>query len=62
MAVGTLYHGNGFDVDRHGSDWTIWRIADDDGNREQIILTQDAMDELRDYFADCYPEDRAAVT
>jgi hypothetical protein len=53
------YHGNSFSIDHVGGDWTIWRFSDDDGNREQIILTDEAMDELRDYFAAYYDEDRS---
>lgn len=57
-----IYSGNMFSIDHAGGDWAIWRYDDDDGGREQIILTQDAMDELRDYFVQCYMEDRVTAS
>lgn len=57
-----IYSGNTFSIDQAGSDWAIWRYDDDDGGREQIILTRDGMDELRDYFVQCYTEDRATAS
>lgn len=55
---GDVYGGNFLSIAHVGGDWSIWRICDDDGNREEIILTDGAMDELRDYFAEHYAEDR----
>lgn len=53
-----IYGGNSFSIEKHGDDWALWRYCDDDGGREQLILTGDGMDELRDYFAEHYTEDR----
>lgn len=50
--------GGYFNIERDGDDWTIWRITNDDGDRETLRLSQYAMDDLRDYFADFYAEDR----
>ena len=54
----SVYVGNSFNVDHEGDDWSVWRLSDDNGNRQEIILTTDAMDELRDYFAEYYAEDK----
>lgn len=54
-----IFLGGHFNIERAGGEWTIWLICDDEGNREQIILTQSAMDDLADYFADFYASDRA---
>lgn len=63
-----VYSGNHFSVEQAGTDWAIWRYSGDTFGTlappeiERLILTTDAMDELRDYFAESYPEDRAAAT
>ena len=54
-----IYLDSFFNVAREGNDWAIWRITNDDGDRETLILTTEAMDQLRDYFNDFYAEDRA---
>lgn len=61
--MGDVYSGNDFSIERVGDDWRIWRICNADGDQEQIILTTDAMDELRDYFADAggYGEHRESA-
>lgn len=55
-----MYCGDAFNVDRVADDWTIYRFSGGDEDREQIILTTEAMDELRDYFTLYYAEDRTA--
>ena len=57
------YHGDSFNIaleKGRWERWIIWRISDDEGNREQIVLSQKGMDELADYFAKFYAEDKAA--
>lgn len=51
-----IYSGNFFSIARVGDEWAIWRYNDEDGEREQIILTSEGMDELADWFV----EDRDA--
>ncbi len=52
-----VYEGNCFSVKRVGSAWTIWRHRGDD-TTEEIVLDEEGMEELRDYFADYYARDR----
>lgn len=59
-----VYSGNMFSVSRHGDDWTIWRYTGQefaDARREELVLTTEAMDELRDYFAEDFGEQRDEV-
>lgn len=53
----TLYYGNSFNVERTKEGWRLYRFTDDD-EQEQITLDTEAMDELRDYFAEYYAEDK----
>jgi len=61
MTDSDIYIGNSFSITRIGGDWAIWRFSGGDGDREQIILTDEAMNELADYFADCFAEDSGRV-
>lgn len=58
------YLGNHFNVERAGDDWAIYRFYGtiESGDRETLILTTDAMDELCDYFSKFYAEDRSEIT
>lgn len=56
-----IYSGNSFSIEQVGGDWAIWRYCGHDGERERVILDTEGMDELRDYFAENYAEDRGMV-
>lgn len=67
---GEVYGGSEFSVAHIGDAWVIYYFSGDElpmpgdaefGAHEKIVLDQAGMDDLRDYFANHYAEDRAEV-
>lgn len=56
-----VYEGNSFNVKHVGDGWVIWRHRGED-SFEEVTLDTDGMDELRDYFAECWAEDKEGLS